>query len=122
MAYLFQRYVSPSVLVTQALQDIPGIGMYQASQICDEMGFSTQMRVCEISQHDWEHMQQLVSTYYHTGQDTYRRRVQAIRRLIAMGTYRGFRHVAHLPVRGQRTHTNARSRRRSPRITATSRT
>ena len=118
MAYLSHRYVSPQSLVTQALQNIPGLGRYQSLQLCDEMGFASTMRVAEVKVEDWERLQQLITTYYHTGQDMHRRRVEAIRRLIAMGTYRGFRHVAHLPVRGQRTHTNGRSRRRSSRVTS----
>jgi small subunit ribosomal protein S13 len=118
MAYLLHRYVSPQSLVTQALQRIPGLGYHQSLQLCDELGLSENMRVAEVSLEDWERLEQLITTYYHTGQDMHRRRVEAIRRLISMGTYRGFRHVAHLPVRGQRTHTNSKSRRRSPRVTS----
>jgi small subunit ribosomal protein S13 len=118
MAYLLHRYVSPQSLVTQAVQGITGLGPHQSLQLCDEMGFAPTLRVAEVSSQDWEQLQHLITTYYHTGQDIHRRRVEAIQRLIAMGTYRGFRHVAHLPVRGQRTHTNGRSRRRSPRVTS----
>jgi len=118
MAYLLHRYVSPQSLVTQALQRISGLGKHQSLQLCDELGLSPNIRVAEVSSEDWEHLEQLITTYYHTGQDMHRRRVEAIKRLISMGTYRGFRHVAHLPVRGQRTHTNSKSRRRSPRVTS----
>lgn len=118
MAYLLHKYVSPQLLITQALQKIAGLGRYQSLQLCDEMGFTPSIRISEVNVEDWERLQQLITTYYHTEQDMYRRRIEAIRRLIVIGTYRGFRHVAHLPVRGQRTHTNGRSRRRSPRVTS----
>jgi small subunit ribosomal protein S13 len=118
MAYLLHRYVSPQSLVTQALQNISGLGNHQSLQLCDELGLSPNMRVAEVNPEDWEKLENLITTYYHTGQDMHRRRIDAIRRLITMGTYRGFRHVAHLPVRGQRTHTNGKSRRRSPRVTS----
>jgi small subunit ribosomal protein S13 len=118
MAYLLHRYVSPQSLITQALQRISGLGLHQSLQLCDELGLSPTMRVAEVNSEDWERLEQLITTYYHTGQDLNRRRTEAIRRLISIGTYRGFRHVAHLPVRGQRTHTNSRSRRRSPRVTS----
>lgn len=116
MAYLLHHYIAPHVRVSRALSRISGLGAHQVHQICDEMGLAPGCRVAEITTTEWEAMEQLILEHYHTGQEIHRHRVEDIRRLIAMGCYRGFRHVAHLPVRGQRTHTNARSRRRSPRI------
>jgi small subunit ribosomal protein S13 len=118
MAYLMHKYVSPTDQVSRALQSILGIGSYQAKQLCDEMGFSKGIRIAEITQEDLEQLQYLLTTYYNTGQDITRNKLESIRRLISIGTYKGFRHVAHLPVRGQRTHTNGKSRRRSPRISS----
>lgn len=116
MAYLLYKYVAPQDLVHRVLQDIPGLGRHQAHQLCDEIGVATGGRVMDVSPEDWDRLQSLITSYYHTGHEVTRRRLSDIRRHIRMGTYRGFRHVAHLPVRGQRTRTNGRSRRRSPRI------
>lgn len=116
MAYLLYTYVAPQDLVYRVLQRIPGLGPHQARQLCDEIGVSLGGRVIDVSPEDWDRLQSLITSYYHTGHEVARQRLSDIRRHIRMGTYRGFRHVAHLPVRGQRTHTNGRSRRRSPRI------
>lgn len=116
MAYLLHTYVAPEETLSRALQSIVGLGSHQVHQICDEVGFTPNTRVLELHSRDWDELTSLITTYYVTGQDIRRRRVEATRRLIAMGTYRGFRHVAQLPVRGQRTHSNARTQRRGPRM------
>lgn len=116
MAYLLYTYVAPHDLVLRVLRRIPGLGEHQARQLCDEIGVSPGSRVIDVPLEDWDRLQSLITSYYHTGNEVSRRRVSDIRRHIRMGTYRGFRHVSHLPVRGQRTHTNGRSRRRSPRV------
>ena len=116
MAYLLYKYVAPQDLVIRVLRGIPGVGTHQARQLCDEIGVSVGSRVIDVSLEDWDRLQSLITSYYHAGNEVSRRRMSDIRRHIRMGTYRGFRHVSHLPVRGQRTHTNGRSRRRSPRV------
>ena len=112
MAYIAQTHLAPAKTFARALEAIPGLGRHQCLQICDQLGTSPNIRVAQLSPGQIQQAAQLVLQNYDTGRDARRGREQNVARLVKIASYRGFRHVAGLPVRGQRTHGNARTARR----------
>ena len=93
-----------------ALTSIYGIGTTQAKDIADRAGLFDNPRVNELSEDQINVIREIVDQRVVEG-DLRREINQNIRRLIDIGCYRGTRHRRSLPVRGQRTKTNARSKR-----------
>lgn len=93
-----------------ALTAIYGIGRPTAQKICDALGFAYQTKVKELTEAQVEALRQEVAKYTIEG-DLRREISMNIKRLTDMGVYRGLRHRRGLPVRGQRTKTNARTRK-----------
>ena len=94
-----------------ALTYITGIGSSIAEEICDAVKIDKSRRVNELSDSDVLAMREHIDTNF-TVEGDLRREVQMnIKRLMDLGCYRGLRHRRNLPVRGQRTHTNARTRK-----------
>jgi small subunit ribosomal protein S13 len=94
-----------------ALTYITGIGAHSAEQICDAVGIERSRRVNELSDAEVLAIREHIDANY-TVEGDLRREVQMnIKRLMDLGCYRGLRHRRNLPVRGQRTHTNARTRK-----------
>lgn len=94
-----------------ALTYIYGIGRSRAIEICEICGLDEYSRVGELTDEDLNRVREVIDRDYRVEGDL-RREVQAnIRRLIEIGCYRGRRHRMGLPVRGQRTKTNARTRK-----------
>ena len=93
-----------------ALTAIYGIGRNIAQDICAAIGIEHTVRIRDLSEEQIEQLRQEVQK--HTVEGDLRREVSMnIKRLIDLGTYRGRRHRRNLPVRGQRTKTNARTRK-----------
>ncbi|AKT36642.1 30S ribosomal protein S13 [Chondromyces crocatus] len=94
-----------------ALPYIYGIGNTLAKQICSKAGIAESKRVEELSDAEIKLIRDLLDADYKVEGDL-RREVQLnIKRLMDLGCYRGLRHRRGLPVNGQRTHTNARTRK-----------
>jgi small subunit ribosomal protein S13 len=94
-----------------ALTYIYGIGRTRAQKTCAETGVNPNVRVKDLSEDDLVKLRQWIDGNYRVEGDL-RREVQAdIRRKIEIGCYQGIRHRKGLPVHGQRTHTNARTRK-----------
>ena len=94
-----------------ALTYIYGIGRTRAQKTCAETGVNPNIRVKDLSEDDLVLLRQWIDGNYRVEGDL-RREVQAdIRRKIEIGCYQGIRHRKGLPVHGQRTHTNARTRK-----------
>ena len=94
-----------------ALTYIYGIGRTRAQKTCAETGVNPNVRVKDLTEDDLVKLRQWIDTIYRVEGDL-RREVQAdIRRKIEIGCYQGIRHRKGLPVHGQRTHTNARTRK-----------
>ncbi|GAA1962659.1 30S ribosomal protein S13 [Catenulispora subtropica] len=94
-----------------ALTYIYGIGRTRAQATCAETGINPNTRVKDLTEDDLVKLRQWIDTNYRVEGDL-RREVQAdIRRKIEIGCYQGVRHRKGLPVHGQRTHTNARTRK-----------
>ena len=99
-----------------ALQAIYGVGRARAKAICEAAGVNTSSKMKDLSESEMEKLRVEVSKI--TVEGDLRREVSMnIKRLMDLGCYRGLRHRKGLPCRGQRTHTNARTRK-GPRRTA----
>lgn len=97
-----------------ALTSIYGIGHRSAKDICDSVGIAQTKRVSELTDLDVKSLREHIDQNY-IAEGNLRREVQMnIKRLMDLGCYRGLRHRRGLPVRGQRTHTNARTRKGKP--------
>ncbi|HAZ64846.1 MAG TPA: 30S ribosomal protein S13 [Armatimonadetes bacterium] len=94
-----------------ALTYIYGIGRSRAIEICEVCGIDPRSRVGDLPDEELNRVRDCIDRDYRVEGDL-RREVQAnIRRLVEIGSYRGRRHRLGLPVRGQRTKTNARTRK-----------
>ena len=94
-----------------ALQYIHGIGQKFAQEIVDKAGIPLERRVNELSDADVVKIREAIDRDYMVEGDLRRETSMNIKRLMDLGCYRGLRHRRSLPVRGQRTHTNARTRK-----------
>jgi small subunit ribosomal protein S13 len=112
MVYLLNTPLPDRQQVHRALTRIYGLGPAQATHLCQEVGLGPHIRLAQVTPGDLDRLGHLVARDYETGAHLRRRQRQDIQRLVAMGAVRGFRHREGLPVRGQRTHTNARTARR----------
>jgi len=93
-----------------ALTAIYGVGRPRAKKICAATGVSPSAKIKDLSDADMEKLRIEVGKYVIEG-DLRREISMNIKRLMDLGTYRGLRHRRGLPVRGQRTRTNARTRK-----------
>ena len=97
--------------VNVALTYIFGIGSKIASDICNSASIDVSKRVSELNDDELNKIRDIIDQH-HTVEGDLRRKVSLdIKRLNDLGCYRGLRHRKKLPVRGQRTHTNARTRK-----------
>ena len=94
-----------------SLRYIYGIGPTKAQAICTSLGISEDKRVNQLSDDEVLKIRELIDRDYRVEGDLRREVAMNIKRLIDLGCYRGLRHRKGLPVRGQRTHTNARTRK-----------
>ncbi|ERL47129.1 serine protease Do protein [Candidatus Micropelagos thuwalensis] len=97
--------------VVIALTYIHGIGNTKAKEICEKVGIMPERRVNELSDAEVIKIRETIDGDYTVEGDLRREIAMNIKRLLDLGVYRGLRHRRNLPVRGQRTHTNARTRK-----------
>lgn len=94
-----------------ALTYIHGIGRTTAKKICAACGIADERRVNELSDDEVTRIRDMVDQDYTVEGELRRDIAMNVKRLMDLGCYRGLRHRRGLPVRGQRTHTNARTRK-----------
>ncbi|MDA0656519.1 MAG: 30S ribosomal protein S13 [Proteobacteria bacterium] len=94
-----------------ALTYIFGIGRTKASEICGKCEITRDRRVNELTEQEVIKIREYIDRDYIVEGDLRRETAMNIKRLMDLGAYRGLRHRKGLPVRGQRTHTNARTRK-----------
>ena len=94
-----------------ALSYIHGIGPAMAREIVDKVGIAHERRVAELTDAEVIQIRETIDAGYMVEGDLRREISMNIKRLMDLGCYRGLRHRRKLPVRGQRTHTNARTRK-----------
>jgi small subunit ribosomal protein S13 len=97
--------------VEVALTYIYGIGATKAAEICEKVGIPAKRRVSELTEQEVIRIRETIDREYQVEGDLRRETAMNIKRLLDLGCYRGLRHRKGLPVRGQRTHTNARTRK-----------
>jgi small subunit ribosomal protein S13 len=97
--------------VVIALQYIHGIGKNFAQEIVDKVGIPAERRVNQLTDAEVLQIRETIDRDYQVEGDLRREVSMNIKRLMDLGCYRGLRHRRSLPVRGQRTHTNARTRK-----------
>ena len=97
--------------VTIALRYIHGIGPAKAAEICEKVGIPAEKRVNELTDAEVLSIRETIDGGYTVEGDLRRERAVNVKRLMDLGCYRGLRHRRGLPVHGQRTHTNARTRK-----------
>ena len=97
--------------VVIALQDIHGIGQAKAREIVDKVGLEDARRVNQLTDAEVLQIRETIDRDYTVEGDLRRENSVNIKRLMDLACYRGLRHRKGLPVRGQRTHTNARTRK-----------
>ncbi|MEJ0069848.1 MAG: 30S ribosomal protein S13 [Pseudomonadota bacterium] len=88
-----------------------GIGRTKAREICTKVGIPDTRRVHQLTDDEVLRIRELIDRDYHVEGDLRREVAMNIKRLMDLGCYRGLRHRKGLPVHGQRTHTNARTRK-----------
>jgi small subunit ribosomal protein S13 len=90
---------------------IYGIGQPSALKICEAVGLSPDTKVRDLTEDEVAKLRDYIDANQQVEGDLRRERTQAIKRLSEIGAYRGLRHRRNLPARGQRTKTNARTRK-----------
>jgi small subunit ribosomal protein S13 len=97
--------------VVIALQYLHGIGPAKAGEIMEKVGLPAERRVSQLTDAEVLQIREMIDRDYMVEGDLRREVAMNIKRLMDLGCYRGLRHRRGLPVRGQRTHTNARTRK-----------
>lgn len=107
--------LAESKRVWVALQEVYGVGAARARALCHSIGATSATTAGELRPFHVSQLYAAVDARYAVGEDLRAANTAAVQRLMRMRCYRGIRHLERLPVRGQRTHTNARtSKRRNP--------
>ncbi len=94
-----------------ALRSIYGVGPKIAGDVCRKAGVPRERRTDALTDQDVIRIREVLESQYKVEGDLRRQVAMDIKRLMDLGCYRGLRHRKGLPVRGQRTHTNARTRK-----------
>ena len=111
MARIFGVDLPREKRVEIGLTYIYGIGRTTATKLCAETGVDPATRVKDLTEDEVTKLRDAIDGKYLVEGDLRRETSQNIKRLMDIGCYRGLRHRKGLPVRGQRTHTNARTRK-----------
>ena len=90
---------------------IYGIGLTRAQRVCNETGVDPSTRIRQLTDDEVTRIRRFIEANFEVEGDLRREVQQNIKRKIEIGSYQGIRHRRGLPVRGQRTHTNARTRK-----------
>jgi small subunit ribosomal protein S13 len=90
---------------------IYGVGRPTANQVCAALGLSPDTKVRDLTEEEVAKLRDYIDEHHQVEGDLRRERTQSIKRLSEIGAYRGLRHRRNLPVNGQRTKTNARTRK-----------
>ena len=112
MLHLFGAKIVPKKQVSIALTKIGGIGHKEATQVRYRLGISENIKVNESTKYQIDQIEQIIGQDHVVHGELKRGKRADIKRLISISCYRGIRHQDGLPLRGQRTHTNARTCRK----------
>ena len=113
MIYIFETEIQDKKSVYFALQKIFGLGKAKSESICKKLGFSTNLKVNELTREQNLSLVKLIeNSSISINNDLKKINSKFFKNLIEIKAYRGLRRLNNLPVRGQRTHTNARTSKR----------
>jgi small subunit ribosomal protein S13 len=112
--YLFQTSIAPTASLYQALVTLRGIGCHQARQIGAMLGYPLTQPFASLSSGEVTQLEELLRAQFYLQEELRQRERAHIHRLVRLQCYRGHRHRAGLPVRGQPTHGNGRTARSRP--------
>lgn len=112
MTYIAGARLEEHKAVRVALTNIYGIGQGKAVQLANQLGISKNVKVHDLTKYQIDQLEELISQNHVIRWELKRREAKDIKRLISISSYRGIRHQKGLPLRGQRTHTNARTSRK----------
>ena len=118
MARISGVNIPSSKRIEVALTYIFGIGQTRAKLICKEANLDASKRVNSLSEDELTIIRDIIEKKFTVEGDLRRENAVSLKRLVDLGCYRGLRHRKGLPVRGQRTHTNARTRKGKPKAIA----
>jgi small subunit ribosomal protein S13 len=104
--------------VLYGLQSIFGIGPRYAAEIVEKAGLDPRKRIRDLGDEEVGKLRNIIDADYQVEGDLRREHYSNVRRLIEIGSYRGLRHRRGLPVHGQRTRSNARTRKGKPKTVA----
>lgn len=110
--YFFNKSFPESVNVQRSLQSIHGIGRFYAAQVCEVLGIGPRTVFGDCSRTTLRQLQRLLQTKYFVNTDLQILVQKDVQSCVNIGSVRGIRHTLGLPVRGQRTRTNARTSKR----------
>lgn len=116
MVTIFRKNLKKTKVLRYELTKIEGVGKLRANQICDYLGLNPRLRVQQLGRSQLDSILSLLQNHFYTGPELIKIVCQDVQRLIQLGSYRGIRHRQKLPVRGQRTHTNAKTAKKFLRI------
>ena len=117
MLYFLETKLSEQKSVYFALTKICGIGKTTAFVICKKLGFSINLKIKDLTQEQTVEMLQLIdSLNLNLNNELKKLKSLKLKNLVSIKSYKGLRRVRGLPVRGQRTHTNAKSARKNRRF------
>jgi small subunit ribosomal protein S13 len=117
MLYLLETKLPENKSVFFALTNVYGIGRTTAFLICKKLGFSMNLKIKDLTQEQIVNILQLIESLNLTLNNELKKlRSLTLKKLVSIKSYRGLRRVRGLPVRGQRTHTNAQSAKKNKRF------
>ena len=113
MAYLNNTQIPMNLLFTRGLRLIYGVGSFYSQKVRSQIGLGKDLRTQDLSPVQWSELQAWCKhKFLLSDMELKRSQRKRIETLILMKSYRGIRHKSNLPVRGQRSHTNARTQKR----------
>ena len=112
MTYIFNKYISPQKTIQSALTRIYGIGFWRVKKITSALCINLNKRFYELTPTQISKLSKFVVSHHKVGTTLQREINENIKSLIKIRCYKGLRHKNRLPVRGQRTHTNAQTQKK----------
>jgi small subunit ribosomal protein S13 len=110
--YILGKYIPGNKSVEMALQSIKGIGKYNALTICRQLGYQKKFKLKDLSQTQIIKLSEFINKNFLTETSLQDKKFEYINKHRENKSYRGWRHLLNLPVRGQRTHSNASTRKK----------
>jgi small subunit ribosomal protein S13 len=110
--YIGKKRLDSNISIRRSLTQLTGIGNFLANQICDQLGFSNSWRLKDLQYFQRDRFTRVLNDYYVFEVQLSMQQKEALQRLLQIKSYRGHRLRDRLPVRGQRTHTNAQTCRK----------